>query len=101
MTRVDRDKTKGNGFKLKEGRFRLDIREKFFTERAVRCWNSRPERLWIPHPWRCSITRLDGALGSLGECQMWRLVAPPAAREWNVMILGVPSNPSHSMARLD
>jgi len=26
-------------FKIKEGRFRLNVREKLFTERVMRCWN--------------------------------------------------------------
>ena len=57
-------------------RFRLDVRGR----RAMRCWNSCPERLWMSRPsLEVFKTRLDGALGSLGWYEMERLVALHAA----------------------
>jgi len=65
FTRVCSDRTRGNGSKLKEGRFRLDIRKKFFTMRVVRHWHRLPREAEATPSLEMFKARLDGALSNV------------------------------------
>ncbi|KAM9661962.1 uncharacterized protein ACIBXB_011669 isoform 1-T4 [Morphnus guianensis] len=64
FTRACSDKTKDNGFKLEEERFRLDVR-KIFTVRMVRHCNRLPGEAVDAPSLAVFKARLDGALSNL------------------------------------
>jgi len=65
FTRTCSNRTTGNSFKLKEGRFRSDIRKKFFTMRLVRHWNRLARGIVDVSCLEVFKARLDGASSKL------------------------------------
>jgi len=59
------NRTSSNGFKLKEGKFRLDIRKNFFTMRVVKRWNGLPREVVEAPSLETFKARLDRALSNL------------------------------------
>jgi len=75
FTRACSDRTRGNGFRLKYGGFRINIKKKFFTMKVVRHSNRLPREAVAAPSLALFKARLDGALSNL---IWWKMCLPMA-----------------------
>jgi len=83
FSRVHGHRTRGNGFKLKEGRFRLDIRKKSLIVRVMKHWSRLPRDVVDAPSLENFKVRLGQALGNL----IWLCMALFIAGQLEEMVL--------------
>ncbi|KAK4822958.1 LOW QUALITY PROTEIN: hypothetical protein QYF61_024255 [Mycteria americana] len=69
------DRARSNGFKLREGRFRLELRKKCFTMRVVKRWHRLPREVVEAPSLETFKVGLDEALSNLISLKMSLLIA--------------------------
>jgi len=75
VTRAWSDRTRGDDFKLKEGKFRLDLRKKFFPVGVLRPWPRLSREVGDAPSLGTFQARLDGALSNLIQLKLSLLMA--------------------------
>jgi len=65
FTWSESNRIRGNYLKLKERRFKLDVRRKPSLRRWWGTGTRCPEKLWMPYPWKCSRP------GCTCSCPVW------------------------------